>query len=140
MIVVSSKREGLIVCLFLRCRDIPKTAAKETSKEDAIPNGAPWDAFHYAKPIAQRQLGACNYPVFLSRRFHGPIYFYLELFLSNLSRIQIRRGASEASCNQKHGLMSTCSREAALFDPYRSVLIRRRCRLELAYLCNIFYY
>ena len=28
-----------------------------------------------------------------------------------------------ANCNHKHGLMSTCSREAALFYPHQSVLM-----------------
>ena len=45
--------------------------------------------------------GACNYPIFQSRRFHRPIYL-------NLSRIQIPTGTSVTNCNYKHGLMLTC--------------------------------
>ena len=45
------------------------------------------------------------------------------IFILNLSRIEIPTGTSVTSCNQKHGLMSTCSREAALFYDYRSVLM-----------------
>ena len=49
-------------------------------------------------------LGACNYSaIFLSRRFHRPIIFSL-----NLSRIQIPTGTSVTNCNHKHGLMLTC--------------------------------
>ena len=67
--------------------------------------------------------GACKYPIFLSGRFHRPIYFSL-----NLSRIQIPMGTSVTNCNHEHGLMSTCSREAALFNPKGCW-----CTLELAY-------
>ena len=42
-------------------------------------------------------LGACNYPIFLSRRFHRPIYFSLKL-----TRIQTPEGTSVT--NHKHGL------------------------------------
>ena len=45
--------------------------------------------------------GACKYPIFLSRRFHKPIYFQL-----NLSRIQIPTRTSVNNCSHKHGLMS----------------------------------
>ena len=53
-----------------------------------------------------------------------------ELYISlNLSRIQIPTGTSVTNCNHKHGpmstcrMMSTCSRENALFYPYRKLLI-----------------
>ena len=71
--------------------------------------------------------GACNYPIFLSRRFHRPIYFSFNLF-----RIQIPTGTSVTNCNHKHGLMLTC----------RHVHVRLHCfiltdacscTLELAY-------
>ena len=71
--------------------------------------------------------GACNYPIFLSRRFHRPIYFCL-----NLSRTHIATGTSVTNCTHKHALMSTC----------RYVHVRLHCfilteacscRLELGY-------
>ena len=71
-------------------------------------------------------LGVCNYPIFLSRRFHRPIYFQLEL----ISNSEIPKGTSVTNSSHKHRLMltyrlmSTCSREAVLFYPYRSVLMQ----------------
>ena len=51
---------------------------------------------------------------------HG-VFTDQSIFSLNLSRIQIT--TSVTNCSQKHGLMLTCSREAALFYPYRSVLM-----------------
>ena len=74
-----------------------------------------WTGAHHWEPT--------NTPFFLPWRFHRPIYFRL-----NLSRIQIPMGTSVTNCNHEHGLMSTCSREAALFNPKGCW-----CTLELAY-------
>ena len=49
-----------------------------------------------------------------------------SIFSLNLSRVQIPTETSVTNCNHKQGLivdMSTCSREAALFYPYRNVLM-----------------
>ena len=66
---------------------------------------------------------------------HIPVTEYSadrSIFSLNLSRIQILTGTSVTNCNHKYGLMSTCQsdvdmftrREAALFYPYRSVLMQ----------------
>ena len=52
---------------------------------------------------------------------HG-VFADRSIFSLNLSRIQIPTGTSVTNCNHKHGLMWTCSREAALFYPHRRVL------------------
>ena len=65
---------------------------------------------------------------------HIPVTAFSQtdlFFTLNLSRIQIPTGTSMTNCNHKHGLiigwhadmMSTCSRLAALFYPYRCVLM-----------------
>ena len=46
-----------------------------------------------------------------------------SIFILNFSRIQIPTETSVANYNNKHDIMSTCSREAALFYSYRSLLI-----------------
>ena len=63
-------------------------------------------------------LGACNYSIFLSRRFHRPIYM-LSL---NLSRIQIPTGTSVTNCSPKHELMLTCQHDFGMFTVDRIVL------------------
>ena len=45
-----------------------------------------------------------------------------SIFSLDLSWIQIPKGTSVTNCNHKHGLMSTCSHEAAMFYSHRSVL------------------
>ena len=69
--------------------------------------------------VRSPSLGNCNYPIFPSRRLHRPIYFSFE-FMSNYDP----HWNLSDNCNHKHGhidMMSTCSRAAALFYPYRSV-------------------
>ena len=71
---------------------------------------------------------SCNYPIFLPRRFHRPIYSYCL----NLSRIQIPTGTSVTNCNHKHGLMLTCRHVHV--RPHCFILTEAcSCRLELAY-------
>ena len=58
---------------------------------------------------------------------HIPVTVFSQtasIFSLNLSRIQIPTGTSVTNCNLKHGLMSICSREAALFYPYQSVFMQ----------------
>ena len=42
-----------------------------------------WHSYYVLYKSKSQSLGACNYPIFLSRRFHRPIYFQYE-FISNL--------------------------------------------------------
>ena len=57
-----------------------------------------------------------------------------SIFSLNLSRIQIRRGASEANdCNHKPGLMSTCSREAAWLSEEKKETARGLVRDQKEY-------
>ena len=53
---------------------------------------------------------------------HG-VFTDRSIFSLNLFRIQIPTGTTVTNCNHKQGLMSTCSREASLFYPYRIVLM-----------------
>ena len=102
-------------------------------------------------------LEACNYPIFLPRRFHRPIYFWFEFVSSSDPHKNLTPGSYVAflpcrmqfaslsfvwiafdfrnatyepglsaqleSQAQTNVYMSTCSLEAALFYPYRSVLV-----------------
>ena len=68
--------------------------------------------------------GACNYPIFLSWRFHKPIFFSLNL--------SIPTGTSVTNCNHRHGLMFTCRHVHV--RPHCFILTEAySCRLELAY-------
>ena len=63
----------------------------------------------------------------LSRRFHRPIYFSL-----NLSRVHIPTETSVTNCNHKHGLMLTCRH--VYMRPHCFILTEAcSCRLELTY-------
>ena len=73
--------------------------------------------------------GACNYPIFLSRRFTDRSIFSL-----NLSRIQIisQTGTSVTNCNHKRGQMLTCRH--VYVRPHCFILTEAwSCRLELVY-------
>ena len=76
-------------------------------------------------------LGACNFPIFLSRRFHRPIYFYFE-FISN----------SVPHRNLSDQLQSQARTNVDMATWCRHVHVRLHCfilteacscRLELAY-------
>ena len=77
---------------------------------------------YYVRP------GACNYPMFLSRRFHRPIYFYLKFYLE----VQIPTGTSVTNCNHKFGLMLTC-RHVHVRPRCSTLTEACSCRLQLAY-------
>ena len=62
--------------------------------------------------------GTCIYPIFLSRRFHRPIYFQFE-FISNSDPHRNLSDQLQSSARANVD-MSIFSREAALFYPYRS--------------------
>ena len=76
-------------------------------------------------------LGACNYPILLLRRFHRPIYFYVE-FISNSDthRNLSDQLQSQARTNVD---MSTWCRHVHV-RPHCVILTEAcSCRLELAY-------
>ena len=60
-------------------------------------------------------LGACNYPIFLSRRFHRPIYFYFEQFISNSDPHRNLSDQLQSQARTNVGMSTSCPREAALF-------------------------
>ena len=71
---------------------------------------------------------ACNYPIFLPRRF---LFFFVVFFSLNLSRIQIPTGTSVTNCNHKHRLMSTCRNDVDMFTCGRIVLSsQKRAHLD----------
>ena len=78
--------------------------------------------------VRSPSLGNCNYLIFLSRRFHRPIYFYFE-FISNSDP---HWNLSDNS-NHKHGLMLTYRHDLDMFSYGRIVLSLPKRRLELAY-------
>ena len=81
--------------------------------------------------VRSPSLGACNYPILLSRRFHIPIYFWFE-FISN----------SDPHRNLSDQLQSLARTNVDMSTWYRQVHVRLHCfilaeacscRLELAY-------
>ena len=76
-------------------------------------------------------LGACNYPIFLSRRLHGPIYFQFE-FISN-SDSHRNLGDQLQSQARTNVDMSTWCRHVHV-RPHCLILTEAcSCRLELVY-------
>ena len=72
-------------------------------------------------------LGACNFPIFLSRRFRRSI------FSLNSTRIPIPSGTSVTNCNHKHGLMLTSCQHVHVITHCFIPTEACSCRLELAY-------
>ena len=66
-----------------------------------------------------------------------PITAFFDLFLVWIyHEFRSPTGTSVTNCSHKHGLMSTCSREAALFYPYRSVFMWTGCRSKFPPKCD----
>ena len=65
--------------------------------------------------IRSPSLGACNYPVFLSRRFHRPNYFYFKYISNSDPHRNLNDQLQLHKRTNVDVYMSACLREVALF-------------------------
>ena len=76
-------------------------------------------------------VGACNYPIFLSRRFHRPIYFYFE-FISNSDPHRNLSDQLQSQARTNVGMSTSCRRVHV--TPHCFILTEAcSSRLKLAY-------